>query len=76
MNNNRHNETVTLRMSPELLAAVDDATDKLKLTSLIKLPGLEDYHPTRSATIRFLIQVGINYLKEWPSHSPPRMVEK
>ena len=76
MNNQGHHETITLRMSPNLLAAIDDATEKLKLTSLMKLPGVDDYVPTRSATMRFLIQVGINYLQNRPFEKGPRTGKK
>lgn len=76
MNDHRCHETVTLRMSPRLLAEIQKATEKLKLTNMMRVLPHEDYSPTRSATIRFLIQVGINYLKECPCDAPPRMAEK
>jgi len=66
MTNQGHDETVTIRMPPKLLQEIDRASEKLKLTSLMNINQADDYTPPRSATIRFLIRVGLDHLKKRP----------
>lgn len=72
MNNKGHDETVTIRMTPEMIKAIDKTSAMLKLTKTFSLGESNDPLPTRSATIRFLILAGIDRLKNGPSGKGPR----
>lgn len=76
MNKQGHDETITIRISPRLLAEIDHATKQLAFTTLCKLTDHHENPPTRSAALRFLIQVGINYLKNRPPEKGPRIGRK
>lgn len=71
-----HDETITIRISPKLLAEIDKTSEKLKLDTLFQITTGENYGPTRSAIVRFLIQVGIDRLKTRPPGKGPRMGKK
>ena len=76
MNNQGHDETVTIRMPRSLLTEIDRASYKLRLFT----PNLPDppaaYVATRSTTIRFLIKVGLEHLKNGPPAKGPQTGKK
>lgn len=74
--NQGHDETVTIRMTPQLLAAIDKTSEILKLTKTFSLGETDSPLPTRSATIRFLILAGIDRLKNGPPKKAPRPGKK
>ena len=76
MNNQGHDETITIRMTPEMVNAIDKTAHMLKLTKTFSLSGADDPLPTRSATIRFLILAGIDRLKNGPSRKGPQTAKK
>lgn len=71
-----HHETITIRISPKLLAEIDKTSEKFKLATLFQMTTGENYAPTRSAVVRLLIQVGIDHLKTRPPEKGPRMGKK
>lgn len=76
MNKQGHDETVTIRMTPEMVKAIDKTAEILKLTKTFNLGHGEEPLPTRSATIRFLILAGMDRLKNGPSAKGPRTGKK